>query len=422
MTAEYLRELLLTNDKIDTPVYLYEKQIILDNIGKLRESFGDRFKLYYSIKANPNPCLLSFICEFVDGIEVASIGELYLALKARVAPNRIIFIGPGKCFEELVYAVEKRLKAIVVESSQELVLINQISTEKKIVSSIVLRINPCERNNSGMLKMGGGPSPFGIDEEQVPELLKLIRNMRYVKFIGIQVYLGTQILNVNNIIKNMETVLNLAVKILNSWNLEFIDFGGGFGIPYFEGDKPLDMRLLKKEMKEYFSIEIMKSIPKTCELFLESGRFIIAESGTFVTKILYKKKSYNKTYLIVDGGSNFHSSAAGIGRFARYNFPISVLKMNSNINKEVERVHIVGPLCTPTDIIAYDVELPVLTSGDYVLIHRSGAYALTASAMHFLGHPTPAEMLIDQGKLCTIKQKGGIAEHYNLYNNYNSKN
>mgnify|MGYP000952633583 CR=1 FL=1 len=366
--------------------------------------------------------VLSYIKPYVDGFEVSSEGELYTALKAGMPPERIIFTGPGKSTNEIQYAVDKSIGAIIAESAREVELINQIASCKGKTTEIFLRINPAFESAGARIKMSGASKQFGIDEELLPCILNKLQEYHHIKITGIQIYAGTQILEENVIVDNTERILEIAANImrLNRFDMRFIDVGGGFGIPYFSGEKQLDMCALKKGLQNVFDCNQSLLSSNDIKILVESGRYIMADSGYFLTKVLYRKLSRGKTFLIVDGGANFHSAAAGIGRFIRNSFPVDILTVNER--RATETVDIVGPLCTPTDVLAQNVELPVCQKGDIIVFPKSGAYGLSASMTGFISHPQPAEVLFDNKNYYIVGEKGSRKDFIRGQKLFNKKN
>jgi diaminopimelate decarboxylase len=389
-----------------TPLYAYDLSKIADQVSVLQSILPKGFGIFYSMKSNPNLGILSFLKDFVAGVEVASEGELYLAQYTGVSSNQIIFVGPGKTKEELKYAICSNIQSIVVESVEELNLINEISRKYNKETKILIRINPSGELGGARIKMAGIAKQFGIDEECLGNIFNEVDKYKNIRIFGIHVYMGTQILDVNFIIESFRKVLEIAESIQTNWNikLKVIDFGGGFGIPYFPGEQEMDHGILKEKLLELFQEKSRYLDFSQIKLIVESGRFLVAESGYFLSKILYKKDSRGKTFLITDGGSNNHASAAGIGRFIRHNFPVTVLNKENEGCKEM--VDIVGPLCTPTDVLAQNVELPVTKEGDIITILKSGAYGLSASMTGFLSHITPAEVLFYEDKHWLVRERG----------------
>ncbi|QUI23838.1 diaminopimelate decarboxylase [Vallitalea pronyensis] len=400
------KEILLSlTKKYGTPLYAYDLSIIRRQITTLKEILPVGFLLFYSIKANPNLGITTFVKDYVTGAEIASEGELYTAIYSGISPQQIIFVGPGKTQQELEYAIKNNILCIVVESISELKIINSISKTIGKKTSIALRINPKKELDGARIKMGGISKQFGIDEEKLDEVFKIMMTLENIEFEGIHVYVGTQILDTDNIIQNFRNILELAKSIQSIYNvkLKVVDFGGGFGIPYFSKEMPLNIISLRDGLQQVYD-KYKKEFSSSTRFIVESGRFIMAESGCYLTKVLYKKESRGKTYLVTNGGANHHSSAAGIGRFVRHNFPIDIIQTHDN--DLVKRVDIVGPLCTPSDVIAQNIELPEAKEGDTIAIMKSGAYGLTASMTYFLSHNHPAEVAYEKNSSYLIRERG----------------
>lgn len=393
-------------NKYGSPMYLYDGEKIINNCNELSDIFGSKGKMYYSMKANP----LIGICQLLNrnfkdiGVETASIGEINGALIAGIKPDNIIFTSPGKTRDEITYAIEKKIKLINVDSLEEILIINEIASKNKVIMPIAIRVNPNFGGKRGKMKMSGVSSQFGIDENILSESFwGQINELANINLVGIQIYMETCILEAEEIAKNTKHILELAFKLEDAYNLHFksINVGGGFGVPYFENDTKLDL----DELKELLNVllEEYKNRLKNIELIYESGRYIIADSGVFVTKVLYCKESKGSKYIVCDGGANFHASSAFLGRFIRDNFPMYVL---GKANKDFEKVNVTGPLCMPTDILGKNVMLDKdVRSGDYIIIDKSGAYGFTYSPSLFLSHESPVEVLKLNNKYITLREK-----------------
>lgn len=394
--------------KFDTPLYIYDKQKIYTQIEKLYEAIPKGIDILYSLKANSNIHLIKTIYQKVYGVEASSQGEIYLALQAGVLAKDIIFVGPAKKELELEYAIEKKISMIVVDSFSELEKINRIACKHGMVAEVSLRINPQEVSSHSSIRMGGGAKQFGIDEEKIKQFCMDICVFRNVKVVGMHCYIGTQNLKYENLIFNFETALDVAKRLQKNLEqkLKFVDIGGGFGIPNHIEESELDLLNLKKEFeilfqknREYFS--------DSCCFFVESGRFIVGPSGYFVCKIIDKKESRGKTFLIVDGGTNCGPTSYINGRFLRRNPIISFYGENLKKNRVV--VDIVGPLCTSTDFLAQDIIFPVeLNIGDYIIIENAGAYGYMAASKDFLSHFYPEEILLDVEYMKVIRKKNNL--------------
>ena len=385
-------------DKIDrlykykpTPFYCYDIAEVIRSIEHLKSALPERVHLFYSIKANPNHKIIATMIRNGLGVEVSSIGELQLALKIGCSPDHIIFSGPGKTKEALRLAVETRIKCIHVETFLEIQYIENISCACNIRTDISLRINPLQNVSKSGIKMTGLSSQFGFDEESLQFALNEMHRFQHIRLIGIHIYHGTQILNYEDIIAHTRVTLDYIERIeQHGYTITYVNMGGGFGVPYFISDHELNLTALKEALDKLF--DEYKGSLSDKQIVYESGRFLVATAGCFITKILYKKNSYGKIYLICDGGSNFHVNTAFLGRRVRDNFPVSVIQQHTKNEKEV--VTITGPLCTPTDILAQDVNLPICQEGDYIVVEKSGAYGLTNSPILFISHPKAREIVV----------------------------
>lgn len=394
-------------NKYGTPLYLYNRDDIEKKCDILRDCLLPGSRLFYSMKANPLIGICRFLIKKGCGIEVASKCELEAALRSGCKAEDIIFSGPGKTKDEIAFAVNAGIKSINIESLYEAQLINECAEKNEVITDIALRINPSRLNKSSKIKMSGVPSQFGIDECDITDYLFMQLNcLKNVRVIGLQIYMGTQILDSLEICNNTKDTIELALKWRKQFDfpLKYIDFGGGFGVPYFPGESPLDIHLLKQKMNELY--QTYKQELKNTELIFESGRFLVAESGIYITQVLYEKNSRGRRYIVCDGGSNFHASSAFLGRFVRNNFPVTTIPDND----KKEEMTIVGPLCTPTDVIAQNVSINQnIAIGDYVVILKSGAYGLTHSPVMFLSHEMPMEvMYCDNGYEQILRKRGSI--------------
>ncbi|MEC2074264.1 type III PLP-dependent enzyme domain-containing protein [Alkalihalophilus marmarensis] len=378
--------------KYETPLYIYDGNALIKNFKKMKNLLNEDTDIYLSLKANPSLGVSSIFSNIGAGAEVASLGELKTALKAGFDNDRIIFSGPGKKKDELEYAIKKKIYCIIAESLEEIQLISEFSYKFNIKVNIGLRINPSFKNNTyTTLKMGGVPSQFGIEEHLINRCIGKILENTNMKFKGIHTYNGTQVLNYEEVIDAMRHTFHLVELIKNKFDLhcEFVDLGGGFGVKYFNNQKDFNFERFSIEFNKLVS-EQKDSNPST-RYILESGRFLLAPYGYYITKVNYIKESKGKKFVIVDGGLNHHQASTFRGRFMRNNFPID--NLNGNQRNELEKVSVVGPLCTPEDCIGNDVILPKIDVGDYIVIKNSGAYGLTYSPIFFLSHESPYEVM-----------------------------
>ena len=374
-----------------TPFYAYDRQLLRTRVAELRAILPDSIKLHYAMKANPMPAVVGLMSGLVDGIDVASAGELKVALDAGANPREISFAGPGKRSGELRQAVAAGV-LINLESFREIGELARISAELNLPARVAVRVNPdFELKGSGM-KMGGGPKQFGVDAELVPELLAKI-GAAGLQFEGFHLFAGSQNLKAEAICdaqqKSYELVCRLAADAPAP--VHTLNLGGGFGIPYFPGEQHLDLAPIADNLA-HIAQRASKDLPGA-ELVIELGRYLVGEAGIYVTRVVDRKISRGQTYLVVDGGLNHHLSASGnFGQVIRKNYPVII--GNRLGETATENVSVVGPLCTPLDLLAERMDLPIAAPGDLVVIFQSGAYGASASPQGFLGHPPVIEVLV----------------------------
>ena len=371
------------------PAYLYDSQLIRERIQHLRQALPSSVSIHYAIKANPMPDVVELISSLVDGLDIASAGEMEVALKTKCDPANMSFAGPGKREDELDAAIRAGV-TINVESPRELERIGVLAGTRKV--NIAIRVNPDFELKSSGMKMSGGSKPFGIDAEHVPEVLHRIADLP-VSFAGFHIFSGAQNLRTDAIIESQQKSLKLALELAESapTTPSFINIGGGFGIPYFPGDEPLNLAPIGENLSE-LAASLENQLPG-CELVIELGRYLIGEAGVYVCTITDKKVSRGTTYLVTDGGLHHHLAASGnFGQIIRKNYPVAIANKIGSSATEIATV--VGPLCTPLDILADKMELARADVGDLVAVFQSGAYGFTASPQLFLNHPPPTELLI----------------------------
>lgn len=374
------------------PFYAYDRALLWARVAKLRAALPRDVKLHYAIKANPMPALVCHMAALVDGLDVASGGELRVALDAGMDPAAISFAGPGKSQAELFQAVAAGI-LINVESFRELPILAEAGRSLGLSARVAVRVNPDFELKSSGMKMGGGPRQFGVDAEQVPALLAEIRRLD-LAFEGFHIYSGSQNLRSEAVCEAQAKAVDLALELAGGAGLPIrsLNVGGGFGIPYFPGDTPLDIAPIGANL-EGLQGKARERHPGA-HLIVELGRYLVGEAGIYVCRVVDRKVSRGLVHLITDGGLHHHLAASGnFGQVIRKNYPVAIgNRMGTDEPREIASV--VGPLCTPLDLLAERMELPVAQSGDLVVVFQSGAYGLTASPQGFLSHRAPVEVLV----------------------------
>jgi diaminopimelate decarboxylase len=398
-------------EQYGTPLFVYDESVLEHKLASLREALPSTFHVCYSVKANPNPAFLALFLEHECGLEIASAGELQQALAAGCVPEDVLFAGPGKTEAELALAIKHSIGEIHVESELEIKRVAEISRLHRRRARIAIRVNPGEDGLGGAMRMGGKSAPFGIDEEKLIPALRRITDDPYLSLRGIHLFAGTQILDYRTVLAQYRQAIEIAKAAYraNGLALTTLDFGGGLGIPYFPGDDELDLDQLRPGVAEIMSS--IKDDPTFAEVtfVVEPGRFLVGPAGVYVTRVCDVKVSRRKKYLILDGGMNHHLAASGnLGQVIKRNFPISVLKKFDS--PAVETVDVVGPLCTPLDTLARSAQLPIVEVGDLVGVFQSGAYARAASPLGFLSHPSPPEVLVEDGQDALIRRRGSLED------------
>lgn len=396
--------------EVGTPFYVYDAPILRARVAELNSALPT-IDFFYSLKSNPNLTVTGVLLEQGIGCEVSSRLELETAVAAGARPERIIMVGPGKAISELSRAVELGIKAIVVESLDELREIDRLAALSGRMQGVAIRINPDFQSGGARLTMSGRATQFGVDQAELPSVLARLRDLRHIRLRGLHAYMGTRILSHGTIAENVRNILGLASSIeeLLPGPLEFVDVGGGFGVPYYEGEQELDLEALGAAIAPTLS-SFEADQPDT-KVVIELGRFIVAPAGRFVTAVRQTKTSKGERFAVCDGGSNVHSAAAGQGSFLRKNFPISHLPAKPQLSGEgsFEPWTLTGPLCTPQDVIGKSVMLGTPKPGDLICFHQSGAYGPTASPVNFLGFGAPAEILVDDDMAQLIRRRETVA-------------
>ncbi len=397
-------------NKFSTPLIIYTVNELNNRLIELRAALPVESRLLYSVKANPNPFVLNLLNQAGLGFEVASVGELQHVIKSKVHSDRIVLGGPLKSKEAILSGIQNHILSYNVESEQDLQNIAGASTQ---CLNLSLRINPDFSNRNSVLKMGGISSQFGIDENNVIPLIRKYKNE--VNINGLFMFAGSQYFDAQNIIQNTSFLIEFAEKHKDEFKqLDFLDFGGGFGLPETADQSELNMNVLKTGLADLFKSK-KQFLDSVKYKFFESGRYLTATSAILLSKVLDVKNSKGKKYIILDTGVNH----LGIRQFLNKSLSpfISTLKEYEHYSPAI----LTGATCTPMDVIQNEVEFPNVAVDDLVLIHNVGAYTSTLSPHNFCGFTYPAEVKVDtNGFVTLIRERGDIENSCGLGYKYSN--
>ena len=370
----------------DTPLFVYDLDRVARRVARLRAAMPAGLGVQYAMKANPFPPLLAGMAPLVDGFDIASKGELALALAAGVAADRISFAGPGKRDDELMAALEAGC-TINLESETEAGRALAFARQSGATPHLAVRVNPDFGLRGSGMRMGGGARPFGVDAERVPALVRRIVAAG-AEYRGLHIYAGSQALDPAAIIETQRLAVALAhdIAVASGVAAPLVNLGGGFGVPYFAGDGDLDVEAIGAALA-------LAMGGGASRYAIELGRWLVAEAGVYLTRVIDRKVSRGKTFLVTDGGLHHQLAASGnFGAVVRRNYPVA-LATRFGAPAE-EEASVVGCLCTPLDRLGEDLPLPRAEPGDIIAVFLAGAYGASASPSAFLGHLPARELTI----------------------------
>ncbi|MEH3101881.1 pyridoxal-dependent decarboxylase, exosortase A system-associated [Sphingomonas adhaesiva] len=377
-----------------SPLFVYDMGAVRARIARFRAAMPAAVALHYAVKANPHPAVIAGMAPLVDGLDVASAGELAKALAVKPA-GAISFAGPGKRDAELEAAIAAGA-TLNAESAGEVRRALAMGERLGVAPRLAVRVNPdLELRGSGM-KMGGRASPFGVDAERVPELVCTIVGAG-ADWRGFHIFAGSQALDAGALVETQEATLALAARLADeSGHLPpKVNLGGGFGIPHFAGDRALDVERIGAALGEALAASALTAAGTAYAI--ELGRWLVGEAGVYLTRVVDRKESRGETFVVVDGGLHHQLAASGnFGTVVRRNYPVAVAGRMGEAGGDEDggEASVVGCLCTPLDRLADRVALPPVAEGELIAVFIAGAYGLSASPVAFLGHPVPAEVVL----------------------------
>ena len=382
---------------VGTPCFVYFMDQTRARVEHVRAAFGNRFRISYAMKSNPNPGILRRLQGVVDGLDVSSAGEIVRGIDCGWRPESISFTGPGKSDDELQMAVATGIGDVVLESLDEAQLLSAIAVAARKRQAILVRIAPARLPRGFGVNMSGKPTQFGIDEEALDAAVARIRELPGLDLCGFHIYSGTQCLKAEAIIENYENFIAIFERVCRTHGLEprRLIFGSGIGIPYYDNDASVDLSAIGVKINP--ALDALRNAPRfaATELVLEIGRYLVGEAGIYVTRVIRKKRSRGTDICICDGGMHHHLGAAGhLGSVLQRNY--RMFKITSQPDEAPEQEYdLVGPLCTTIDTLGRRVKFRGLDPGDLIGIGCSGAYGPTASPIHFISHRPPKEVIVE---------------------------
>ncbi|PIE24292.1 MAG: diaminopimelate decarboxylase [Planctomycetota bacterium] len=388
-------------EEFGTPLYVYDAELLRQRLRRVRLAFGEQVQVLFALKANPNAAVASVLREAGAGVELASAGELALARAAGFAPSAMQFAGPAKGLNELRAAIELGLGCLNLESESEFEAIAALCAAAGQRARVAIRVNLREGAAVAGLRMSGGCSKFGVDEERVPALARRIEDCPNCELLGLHMYLGTQIHDAAAWLRGAEALLALAHRLEQELgrSLASLDFGGGFAVPTHAGMPEFALSDAGSGLCELLRGEAER------RYFLELGRFLAAPAGLYLTRVVQTKSSAGQVFALVDGGMHHFAAAAGMGAGLRRPWPV-VACSDPFAREAGSGQRIGGPLCTPQDEFVIEDVLPELKQGELLAFLAAGAYGASYSPLGFLSHPAPAEVLVDRGRSFLVRRAG----------------
>ncbi|HJK93661.1 MAG TPA: alanine racemase [Polyangiaceae bacterium LLY-WYZ-15_(1-7)] len=390
-------------ERFGTPCYVFDAAILRENLAAVREALGPRVGVLFALKANPNAAVAQLLHAGGAGAEVASAGEIHVALRAGIGGEAMQFAGPGKHGEDLRLALREGV-LLNVESAAELEAIAAAAREAGVRARVALRVNPPASMTGSRMRMSGGSAKFGIDAGALEDVARRAEALDGVALEGLHTYAGTQTFDHEGWLANARWLVERAraLDAALGRRLASLNFGGGFGVPVFDKDTPFDLAAAGEGLRA-----LIDEDGADRRYHVELGRYLVAEAGVFLTRVTYLKESNGKRFAILDGGMNQHAAATGMGTVIRRAYPmVRATRLKAPAGEE--GCQLGGPLCTPADVFPTAKGLE-LEQGELVAFLSSGAYGLTFSNVLFLGHPAPAEVLVD-GEVAEVVRAAGRPE------------
>ena len=373
-----------------SPCFVYDLGIVRNKVATLRAALPSGVGIHYAVKANPLPQVITALAALVDGLDIASGGEL--ALVERAAPDtHVSFAGPGKRDDEIEAAI---LHGVTLNLESEGEAARALATAERLGTTpkLAVRVNPDFALKGSGMKMGGGAAAFGVDAERVAPLVRDLIDAG-ADWQGFHIFAGSQALDSEAIAATQAATVELAGRLATEVGTvpPLVNLGGGFGIPYFANDASVDVTLVGTRLGQVLARRAQSL--KDTRFVVELGRWLVGECGVYLTRVIDRKESRGERFLVTDGGLHHQLAASGnFGTVVRRNYPIAVATRFAE--PATETVNVVGCLCTPLDKLGDGVSIPKADVGDVIAIFMAGAYGASASPAGFLGHGPATEFVI----------------------------
>ena len=385
--------------KVGSPFYCYSSKILESKYSELTDAFKEEDLLVcFSLKANSNQSIIKTFSSLGSGADVVSIGELKRALKAKIPPNKIVFSGVGKNTDEIIFAIKNKILMINVESISELKQISTQAANLNMIAPISLRVNPdIEAGGNEKISTGKKQDKFGISIKEAIDVYELASNLDNIEIKGIDVHIGSQINDLEPFEKTFNSIVKTITKLKDkNIDIDIIDIGGGIGINYTD-EKALNI-------KDYAALVSKKLGSLNKKIIIEPGRFLTAESGILVTKIIYIKENESKKFIIVDAAMNDFIRPSLYGSLHNA-LPI----VENDKERPIESYDVVGPICETGDFFIKDFKTSQFLEGNLLAITNVGAYGSVLSS-NYNSRPSIAEIIIKGDNYSIIKKRQNIEE------------
>ncbi|GAA0133910.1 type III PLP-dependent enzyme [Paenibacillus sp. YSY-4.3] len=387
-----------------SPLYIYDLAELKSASKRLFNSLPDGSILFYSLKANPHPYLVKELVKQGCRCEVSSLAELRVALQAGGIAEQILYTGPVKTYDELEEALKLGVIKYSCESTNELNKLSLLAEKHRKKVQVILRVNPNHKYLRSSLSMTGVASQFGIDEDKIAEIPPEFITSPYMDIVGFHVFNGTNSNDVDSMISSFTYSIHMAKRLSEQLkiSLKFLDLGGGFGHPYAQKGNSTDFSSIKTEISAVLDLELADWRQQMPEISFESGRNLVAACGQYVCTVEEIKESKGEKFIILDGGINHLGGMSGLGRMQKFDMDYTC--ENDHAATDTFSASMVGPLCTPLDLMRRSQETQSLFVQDIIIVPNVGAYGLTASLMGFLSRETPVEVIYEHHTVCDATQ------------------